>query len=397
MRRHAISRKALPMPSHALRPRAVPILVLLVALLAPGVAHAADTIVVGLRPGALAATALAAAGGVQVGAVPRLRVVVVHVAPGRPSAALRALRRSRAVRYAEPLHRLQALAEVAPDPGRPQQWGLDAIGADAAWAVTRGAGVVVAVVDTGVALAPDLAGRLLPGWNVIARSDDATDDNGHGTHVAGTVAEVAGNGLAESGVAPEASILPVKVLDSTGVGSDVDVAAGIVWAADHGSRIVNLSLGGSEASTVLADGVTYARSKGVLIVAAAGNDGGTVGVPARLGGVIAVGAIDANRVRAPFSAGGRALDLVAPGVGILQQTLDGVGGFADRSWSGTSMASPQVAGVAALALAAGRAKTAAGVARLLTRTALDLGAPGRDPAYGAGLVRADAALGVAVP
>jgi len=120
-------------------------------------------------------------------------------------------------------------------------------------------------------------------------------------------------------------------------------------------------------------------------------------VPARLAGVVAVGAVDSTRVRAPFSAGGRALDLVAPGVDILQQTLDGVGGYADRSWSGTSMASPQVAGVAALALAAGRAKTAAGLARLLTRTALDLGVPGRDPAYGAGLVRADAALGVPVP
>jgi subtilisin family serine protease len=372
------------------------LLVLLFALLAPGLARAADTIVVGLRPGALAATALDAAGAVQVGALPRLRAVVAHVAPAHRSAALRALRHSRAVRYAEPLHRLQAL-DAAPDPGRAQQWGLDAIGADAAWSVTRGAGVVVAVVDTGVAPAPDLAGRLLPGWNAIARSDDATDDNGHGTHVAGTVAEVGGNGLAESGVAPEASILPVKVLDSTGTGSDADVAAGIVWAADHGARIVNLSLGGSEPSTVLADGVAYARNKGVLIVAAAGNDGGPVGVPARLAGVLAVGAVDANRVRAPFSAGGRALDLVAPGVGILQQTLDGVGGYADRSWSGTSMASPHVAGVAALALAAGRAKTAIGVSRLLTRTALDLGITGRDPAYGAGLVRADAALGQPVP
>jgi serine protease len=385
------------MPLRALRPRAVSILALLLALLAPGVAHAADTIVVGLRPGALAATALAAADGVQVGAVPRLRAVVVHVAPARRGAALRALRRSRAVRYAEPLRRLEALDAVAPDPGRAQQWGLDAIGADAAWAVTRGAGIVVAVVDTGVAAAPDLAGRVLPGWNVLARSNDATDDNGHGTHVAGTVAEVGGNGLAESGVAPEASILPVKVLDSTGAGSDVDVAAGIVWAADHGARIINLSLGGSEESTVLADGVAYARREGVLMIAAAGNDGGAVGVPARLAGVVAVGAVDANRVRAPFSAGGRALDLVAPGVEILQQTLDGAGGYADRSWSGTSMASPQVAGVAALALAAGRAKTAVGLARLLTRTALDLGVPGRDPAYGAGLVRADAALGVAVP
>ena len=385
------------MPHRPHRRRALSVLILLLGLLVPGVAQAADTIVVGLRPGALAATALDAADAVQVGAVPRLRVVVVHVAPAHRTAALRALRRSRAVRYAEPLRRLQALADVVPDPGRAQQWGLDAIGADAAWAVTRGAGVVVAVVDTGVAPAPDLDGRLLPGWNVLARSEDAADDNGHGTHVAGTVAEVGGNGLAESGVAPEASILPVKVLDSTGAGSDADVAAGIVWAADHGARIINLSLGGSQPSTVLADGVAYARTRGVLIVAAAGNDGGAVGVPARLAGVIAVGAVDSTRVRAPFSAGGRALDLVAPGVDILQQTLDGVGGYADRSWSGTSMASPQVAGVAALALAAGRAKTAAGLARLLTRTALDLGVPGRDPAYGAGLVRADAALGVSVP
>jgi serine protease len=385
------------MPHRPHRRRSLPVLILLLGLLVPGVAQAADTIVVGLRPGALAATALDAADAVQVGAVPRLRVVVVHVAPAHGSAALRALRRSRAVRYAEPLRRLQALADGVPDPGRAQQWGLDAIGADAAWAVTRGAGVVVAVVDTGVAPAPDLDGRLLPGWNVLARSENAADDNGHGTHVAGTVAEVGGNGLAESGVAPEASILPVKVLDSTGAGSDADVAAGIVWAADHDARIINLSLGGSQPSTVLADGVAYARTRGVLIVAAAGNDGGAVGVPARLAGVVAVGAVDSTRVRAPFSAGGRALDLVAPGVDILQQTLDGVGGYADRSWSGTSMASPQVAGVAALALAAGRAKTAAGLARLLTRTALDLGVPGRDPAYGAGLVRADAALGVPVP
>ncbi|MDX6573350.1 MAG: serine protease, partial [Gaiellales bacterium] len=327
------------MPSLSLRLRSASVLVLVCGLLAPGLARAADTIVVGLRPGALAATALDAADAVQVGAVPRLRVVVVHVASARRAAALRALRRSRAVRYAEPLRRLQALADPVPvpDPGRPQQWALDAIGADAAWAVTRGAGVVVAVIDTGVAPAPDLAGRLLPGWNAIARTADATDDNGHGTHVAGTIAEVAGNGLAEAGVAPEASILPVKVLDSTGAGSDADVAAGIVWAADHGARIVNLSLGGSDASSVLADAVSYARAKGLLIVAAAGNDGGAVGVPARLGGVVAVGAVDSSRARAPFSAGGRALDLVAPGVGILQQTLDGAGGYADRSLSGTSM------------------------------------------------------------
>jgi serine protease len=377
--------------AHFLKPCAL--LAVPFALFAPCAVQAADTIVVGLRPGAVVATALSASGAVQVGAVPRLRAVVVRLPATRRSAALRALRRSRAVRYAEPQRRLRALEVPQADPGRAQQGGLDAVGVGGAWLVTRGAGAVVAVVDTGVAPAPDLAGRLLPGWNVIEGSDAASDDNGHGTHVAGTIAELEGNGLAEAGVAPEASILPVKVLDAEGTGSDVDVAAGIVWAADHGARVVNLSLGGGESSSVLADAVVYARHKDVLIVAAAGNDGGTVGVPARLAGVLAVGAVDSALVRAPFSAGGRALDLVAPGVGILQQTLDGAGGYADRPFSGTSMATPHVAAIAALALAAGRAATAAGIARLLTRTALDLGPPGKDTAYGAGLVRADAAVG----
>ena len=366
-------------------------------LLIPVAGRAADTIVVGLRPGTLGAAALDASGGVQVGAVPKLHALVVRLPAERRRAGLRALRRSRAVRYAEPERRLHALETSQTDPGRARQWGLDAVGVGAAWALTRGAGVVVAVVDTGVAPAPDLAGRLLPGWNIVAGSAASADDNGHGTHVAGTIAESEGNGLAEAGVAPEASILPVKVLDAGGSGSDVDVAAGIVWAADHGAQVVNLSLGGSESSTVLADAVAYARHAGVLVVAAAGNDGGDVGVPARLAGVIAVGAVDAALVRAPFSAGGRALDLVAPGVGIVQQTLDGSGGYADESFSGTSMAAPHVAGVAALVLAAGRATTATGVARLLARTARDLGVAGKDAAYGAGLVRADAALGVPVP
>jgi len=305
---------------------------------------------------------------------------------------LRALRRSRAVRFAEPVRRLRALDLATPDPGRAQQWGLDAIGVAAAWAVTRGAGVVVAVVDTGVSLAPDLAGRLLPGWNVIERSDSQADDNGHGTHVAGTIAEVEGNGLAEAGVAPEASILPVKVLDAEGTGSDADVAAGIVWAADHGARVVNLSLGGGESSSVLTDAVVYARHKDVLIVAAAGNDGGTVGFPARLAGVLAVGAVDVALVRAPFSAGGRSLDLVAPGVGILQQTLDETGGFADRSFSGTSMATPHVAGVAALIAAKNPSFTPAQIRAKLDTSVDDKGAAGRDPQFGFGRVNLVRAL-----
>ena len=215
-------------------------------LLAPGAVHAGDTIVVGLRPGALAATAVAPPTPCRWApcrgcassscACPR--------APERRAARAAALARGALRRAAAPPARardLPARSRPRPAVGPRRGRGRRRLGGDA-----RGAGVVVAVVDTGVAPAPDLAGRLLPGWNVIAGSDAAADDNGHGTHVAGTIAEVEGNGLAESGVAPEASILPVKVLDATGAGSDADVAAGIVWAADHGARIVNLSLGGSE-------------------------------------------------------------------------------------------------------------------------------------------------------
>ena len=237
------------MPQRTYCPRALPVLAALLVLLvlcAPGPAHATDTIVVGLRPGAVSASALDAAGAVQIGAVAHLRVVVVRVPARRRSAALRTLRHSRSVRYAEPLRRLRAFAETLPDPGRTQQWGLDAIGAEAAWTVTRGAGVVVAVVDTGVAATPDLAGRLLPGWNVIDLSGDALGRQrprhacrGHG---GGDRRQRPGGVRRRTG----GLILPVKVLDSDGSGSDADVAAGIVWAADHGARVVNLSLGGRE-------------------------------------------------------------------------------------------------------------------------------------------------------
>ena len=197
------------------------------------------------------------------------------------------------MRYVEVDGAVHAL-DTAPDPGRAGQWGMDAVGAPLAWGVTRGAGIVVAVVDTGVAPAPDLEGRLLAGWNVLEGSADAVDDNGHGTHVAGTIGENADNGLAEVGLAPEVSLLPVKVLDASGSGTDADVATGIVWAADHGARVLNLSLGGDTSSRLLSDAVRYATAHGVLIVAAAGNESGPVGYPARIATVLGVGAVDCD-------------------------------------------------------------------------------------------------------
>ena len=362
------------------------------AALFVGAAHAAaapQRLVVGLRPG-VHADRLAAVADARV--VPRLNAVSI-VPLGPAAQAVRRLRRSPLVRYVEldgPVHAL----ETSPDPGRARQWGLDAVGAPLAWSVTRGPGVVVAVVDTGIAPAPDLEGRVLPGWNVVEGTTDAVDDNGHGTHVAGTIGETADNGLAEAGLAPEVSLLPVKVLDASGSGSDSDVATGIVWAADHAARVVNLSLGGAQRSRVLSDAVRYATAHGVLIVAAAGNESGAVGYPARIGGVLGVGAVDSTLARASFSNTGTGLDIVAPGVGILQQTIGGApGSFGDATLSGTSMATPFVAATAALVLASKPGTSPASVARLLERTAQDLGVAGRDGETGYGLVRADRALG----
>jgi serine protease len=353
-------------------------------------ASAQQRLVVGLRAG-VHADRLAAVADARV--VPRLNAVSI-VPLGPTAQAVRRLRRSPLVRYVELDGAVHAL-DASPDPGRAQQWGLDAVGAPAAWPVTRGAGVVVAVVDTGIAPAPDLEGRLLEGWNVIEGSTDAVDDNGHGTHVSGTIGENADNGLAEVGLAPEVSLLPVKVLDASGSGTDSDVAAGIVWAADHAARVVNLSLGGASSSRVLSDAVHYATAHGVLVVAAVGNESGPVGYPARIATVLGVGAVDSTLARASFSNTGTGLDIVAPGVGIVQQTLgDSAGSFADASYSGTSMATPFVSAAAALVLAALPKSSPASVARLLERTAQDLGAKGRDGDTGYGLVRADRALGV---
>ena len=358
------------------------------ALIQPAPARA-DRIVVAARPGAVLAQALIGAGARTLARIGPLRATVVELPARSAAAALVRLRRSPAVRYAE-RDRAKHLSEL--DPGRPQQWGLDAIGAPAIWPLSRGGGIVVAVIDTGVAEAPDLAGRILPGWNVLAQTADASDDNGHGTHVAGTIAEAEGNGIAEAGVAPGASILPVKVLDAEGSGNDSGIAEGIVWSTDHGARVVNLSLGGPDGTRILADAIAYARGHGVAVVAAAGNEAGAVGYPARLPGVVAVAALDRSLEPALFSNRGRQIDLAAPGVEIVQQTIAAGGGFEDRSLSGTSMASPHVAGALALVLAADPTRTAAAAVRVLKRTAQDVAEPGNDVRTGAGLVRVDRAL-----
>ncbi len=272
------------------------------------------------------------------------------------------------------------------------QWGLDAIGAPVTWSRTTGESVVVAIVDTGVdASHEDLVGHVLPGRDlttrVVASAD--TDPNGHGTHLAGIVGATAGNGLGGSGVAPGVTILPVRVLDATGAGFSSQVAAGIVWAADNGADIINLSLGGPVRSQAQAEAVAYAVSKGVLVVAAAGNDHPTDAAqyPAALPDVVAVGALTPSGEPASFSTRGDYVDLAAPGT-LISSTVPG---NQYAAYSGTSMAAPFVSGVAAL-LDALHPMAPADLTALLQSTAVDVADPGPDTATGAGLVSASAAV-----
>jgi thermitase len=217
----------------------------------------------------------------------------------------------------------------------------------AAWDITKGSSsVIIAIVDTGVELThPDLASKLVPGTDVINGDSDPTDDNGHGTHCAGIAAAMTNNGLGIAGVAPNCSIMPVKVLDSSGSGYLSTIAQGIRWAVDHGAKVISLSLGSTSQTQTLQDAVTYATSNGALVVAAAGNDNSSAKLyPAACTGALSVGAVNSNDSRASFSNYGSWVSVAAPGVNILSCWT----GSQYANASGTSMATPHVAGLAAL-------------------------------------------------
>lgn len=296
---------------------------------------------------------------------------------------------------AGPVHERSLVGRVTGgDPLEGSQWGWRRLGGPELARLGDGSGLVVAVLDTGVdASHPDLAGRVLPGWDSMdPEGDGRSDPNGHGTHVAGIIGAASGNGEGISGVAPGVQILPVRVLDATGNGDDDELAFGIIWAVDNGADIVNLSIGGAIPSTLLEGAIDHAVSNGVLVVVAAGNDGATGNAPsypAAYRQVLAVGSTDASDRRSMFSNTGEYLDIAAPGSWIVSTWPGG----RYQSSSGTSMAAPFVAGAAAL-LQSRTGLRGNELASRLVAGATDLGAAGADVEYGAGLVNPLAEVGI---
>lgn len=315
-------------------------------------------------------------------------------------------------------------ADASPnDPLYPFQWHFDQVELERAWGSTDGGGAVVAVIDTGVAYADDDAGRLravrdlggtgfVPGYDFVDDDDEPLDEHGHGTHVAGTVAQTTNNAYGVAGIAPGARIMPIRVLDRSGRGNTADIAESVRWAADNGADIINMSLGGPLPSRIMQDAVAYAHRKGVTVIAAAGNSGWSMpSYPAAYPHVIAVGATQYDRTTTFYSNYGKYLDIAAPGGnvrvdqnddgrpdGVLQETLQrgqpGAHEFA--LYMGTSMAAPHVAGIAALVHSGGVTHPDRVEDVLLSSASTDVPNYERDR-YGAGIVDAGAATKAGTP
>lgn len=326
-----------------------------------------------------------AAGAVEVGRLDAIGVRVVTVAPGRDRAAVRAaLIAARSVASVED-DGFGTIALTPNDPLWDNQWSARRVRAPQAWDITTGeGGPIIAIIDSGVSAGhPDLEGRVLAGRDFVNDDRNAADDNGHGTLVAGVAAARGMNGKGVAGTCWRCRILPVKVIDSHGRVRWSNAAAGVIWAADRGAHVINLSFGDQSASSALAAAVAYAVDRGVVVVAAAGNDGRTARFyPASYPGVLSVAATNGSDSLYSWSNRGSWVKLAAPGC-----TWTTRRGSGYTSFCGTSAAAPIVAGIAGLMLSA-----APGASATRVRSALRSSAVHVTSKIGGGRVDALAAL-----
>jgi len=280
-----------------------------------------------------------------------------------------------------------------------KQWNLHKIGIESAWAETKGSGITVAVIDTGITQVRDLKEtKFVKGYDFVNDREQATDDNGHGTHVAGTVAQATNNNYGVAGVAYQSSLMPLKVLSEYGGGTVADIAEAIKFAADKGADVINMSLGGGGESQLMKDAIDYAYRKGVVIIAAAGNEAANgASYPARYPHVIGVSSFGPDGEKANYSNYGAGVDISAPGGSetgkILQETINENGEGVFLGLQGTSMAAPHVAGVAALIKAKG-VENPDDILKVLKQSARVI----KDDSlnyYGAGQLNAEAAVKLA--
>lgn len=326
-------------------------------------------------------------GARRLAALQKIRVHVVTVPPQLEEAIAKALAKSPKIAFAEPDALIPPDDTLPNDPQFASQWHLPLMKAPGAWDFALGDGVIVAVLDTGVdGTHPDLAGKLVPGWNIYDNNADTSDVYGHGTYVAGVIGAAANNALGVASLAWNARIMPVRIAQPDGYAYFSTIANGLMWAADHGARIANISYMVTGSSTVTS-AANYFRQKGGVVFASAGNTGSFQSTPENPA-IIAVSATTSSDTKASWSSYGNYVDVAAPGAGIV--TTARGGGYA--SVSGTSFSSPAAAGVGALVFSVQPTLTPNQVENILKNTAVDLGTAGWDTYYGHGRVDAHAAV-----
>jgi hypothetical protein len=316
------------------------------------------------------------------------RLYIVDLPAGASEQAVAAqLARHPQLKFAE-VDRRMSITFTPNDPYLGSEWHTNQIGAPAAWNLAQGAGVTIAILDTGVdGTHPDLAGQMVAGWDYYDNSANTSDVQGHGTAVAGAAAATINNGVGVASIAGQAKIMPIRVTDPSGNAYASTIAQGITYAADHGARVANISISGVAASSTTLNAAQYMKNLGGLVVVAAGNDGINENIAATTT-MIPVSATDSNDALTSWSSYGNYIALAAPGLNIW--TTQSGGSY----WScwGTSFSSPITAGVVALMMSAKPSLPNTQIESLLYSTAVDLGAPGRDIYYGYGRVNAGAAV-----